>query len=55
MYGVSLASASIFCDDFWQMSSTCLLNFNLQSKVMPSFSLGELFVSKSPILRVLVS
>ena len=51
MYGASLASAFIFCDAFWQISSMCLLNFNLQSKVIPSsFSLRELFMSKSPIL-----
>ena len=56
MYGASLASAFNFFDAFWQISSMCLLNFNLQSKVMPrSFLLRELFMCKSPILSVLSS
>ena len=56
MYGARLASAFKFCDAFWQISSMCLLNFNLQSKVMPgSFSLRELFMCKLPILSVLGS
>ena len=45
MYGVSLASAFVFCDAFWQISSMFLLNFNLQSKVIPSsFSLRVTYV-----------
>ena len=56
MYGASLVSAFYFCDTFWQISSMCLLNFNLQSKVAPrSFSLRELFMCKSPTLSVLGS
>ena len=47
LYGASLASTFNFCDAFWQISSMCLLNFNLKSKVMPSrFSLRELFMCK---------
>ena len=56
MYGTSLASALIFCDAFGEISSMCLLNFNLQSKLIPSsFSLTELFMCKSPTLSVLGS
>ena len=56
MYGASLASAFIFCDAFWQIASMCLLNFNLQSKVIPSsFLLRELFMCKSATLSVLGS
>ena len=56
MCGASVASAFNFCDAFWQISSLRLLNFNLQSKVMPSsFSLRELLMCKSPILSVLGS
>ena len=52
MHGASLASAFNFCDAFWQISLICLLNFHLQSKVMPSsFSLRE-FMCKSPVLVV---
>ena len=44
MYGASLSSTFNFCDAFWKISWMCLLNFNLQSKVMPStFSLREFF------------
>ena len=56
MYGASLVSAFIFCDAFWQISLLCWLNFNLQSKFIPSsFSLRELFMCKSTILSVLGS
>ena len=52
MHGASLASAFNFCDAFWQISLICLLNFHLQSKVMPSsLSLRE-FMCKSPVLVV---
>ena len=41
---------------FWQISLMRLLNFTLQSKVVPSsFSLRELFTCKSTILSVLGS
>ena len=54
MYGASLANALNLRDAFWQISSMRLLNFNLQSKNMPSsFSLRELFMCKPPILSVL--
>ena len=54
VYIASLASAFNFYEAFWRISSMYLLNFNLQSEVMPSsFSLRELFMCKSPILRVL--
>ena len=44
MYGASHACALFFCDAFWKISSMYLLNFNLQSKVIPSsFSLREYF------------
>ena len=56
MYGGSLASAFVFCDAFQQISSMCLLNFNLQSKVIPSSSsLRELFMCKSSISNALGS
>ena len=56
MHGASIASVFNFCDAFWQISSMCLLNFNLQSKVMLSrFSFRDLFMCKSPILSVLGS
>ena len=52
----SRGSAFNFQDGFWQVSSMCLLNFNLQLKFMPnSFSLGELYMWELPILRVLGS
>ena len=54
MYGASLASAFNFCDTFWKISSMCLLNFNLQLKVMRgSFSLRELLMRKAPISSVI--
>ena len=54
MYGASLESAFNFCDTFWKISSICLLNFNLQLKVIrSSFSLRELFMCKAPISSVL--
>ena len=38
--GAILASVFNFCGGFGQISLMCLLNFNLQSKVLPSsFSL----------------
>ena len=56
MNGANLASAFFFCDAVWQISSICLLNFNLQSKVIPSsFLLRELFMCKSATLSVLGS
>ena len=54
MHVASLASAFDFRDTFWQISSICLLNFNLQSKFMSSnFSLRELFKCKLSIVRTL--
>ena len=52
MFGASLASAFNFCDAFWQIFSMCLLNFKLQSKVMPgSFSLREYLCSNQLFLE----
>ena len=55
MYGASLARAFNFCDAFWQISLMCLINFNLQSKVMPSsFSLRVIYVQMTYFERIKV-
>ena len=53
---VQVLQVRLFSDAFLQVSLMCLLNFNLQSKVIPSsFLLRELFMCKSATLSVLGS
>ena len=52
IYGANLASAFIFLDDFWQMSSKCIANFSLSSKFIPNnFSDKAFFMCELPIFQ----